>query len=51
MRLSSKETYRLCTGSRNFKSGQGPTKSDAVILLLIIIISNAAEGYIATKSN
>jgi hypothetical protein len=33
----SKETYRMCIGSRNWKSGWGATKGCRVIIILIII--------------
>jgi hypothetical protein len=34
----SKESYGLCIGSRNWKSGQGPTKGCRAIIIIIIII-------------
>jgi hypothetical protein len=34
----SKESYRLCIGSRNWKSGRGPTKGCRAIIIIIIII-------------
>jgi hypothetical protein len=38
----SKESYRLCVGSRNRKSDQGPTKGcrDIIIIIIIIIITD-----------
>jgi hypothetical protein len=36
----SKKTYRLCTRSRNWKSGQGPIKGFRAKIKIIIIISN-----------
>jgi hypothetical protein len=35
---SSKESYRLCIGLRNWKRGQGPTKGRRAIIIIIIII-------------
>jgi uncharacterized SAM-binding protein YcdF (DUF218 family) len=34
----SKVSYRQCIGSRNCKSGQGPTTGCRVIIIIIIII-------------
>jgi hypothetical protein len=35
----SKESYRLCIGSRNWKSGQCPTKGCRGIIIIIIVIA------------
>jgi hypothetical protein len=34
----SRESYRLCIGLRNWKSGQGPTKGCRAIVIIVIII-------------
>jgi hypothetical protein len=34
----SMQSYRLCIGSRNLKSGQGPTKGSRAILLLLLLL-------------
>jgi hypothetical protein len=40
----SKESYRLCIGSSNWKSCQGPTKGcRAIIILIIIYLSMALQ--------
>jgi hypothetical protein len=36
--LPFKESYRLCIGSRNWKSGQGPTKGCRAIMMMMMII-------------
>jgi hypothetical protein len=48
----SKESYRLCIDSRNWKSGQGPTKdcrAIIIIIIIIIIISISIVDYITSN--
>jgi hypothetical protein len=44
----SKEPYRLCIGSRKWKSSQGPTKGcKAIIIIIIIILFDERKGLTA----
>jgi hypothetical protein len=47
----SKDSYRLCIGSRNWKSGQGPTKGCRGIIIIIIIICSKRIPRLVRNKN
>jgi hypothetical protein len=45
----SKESYWLCIGSGNWKSGQGPTKGCRAIIIQFFIIYMPSQGQLQTR--